>query len=412
MDPQDPSEWVAKLHEQRLEARDLRLLTELSYRQIGDWDRRGVLPNSREDPAGWRRFSAWDAIAISVVSTLREEFGIPLNKQERLLWWMLGGLPTHREHLRQHLSEMVLRGTTGKLPAPYDRLVSATVYGAAFANVDPVLLRFPDNDSAREHRPAEVHDASRMATLIDSMVPQLDHTLRERGWPTPAATTFSRSFLNLSFGHRTGTGTYPDLAALRSQAYAMKDESAVRATIILSQALLPLSEIFAIMAAGFPVVLLTDLKQSVFVDSFRHAELTTAGLLAPTTISMRVDTLVAKVLDHIGGEKLVIDLDPATANVHRMRDAQKDIFARIAMGGFKKIVIEPREGEYRIETEHIHLRPSPQDLKRLVRDAPFQTFTGLVREGEIIRIDQRITSTAPAPGTGTTPPRRGPKESG
>jgi hypothetical protein len=49
----------------------------LSYRQLNNWDLKGVLPNSRRKEAGWRTFSYREVFAIFVCSEIRTRFGVP-----------------------------------------------------------------------------------------------------------------------------------------------------------------------------------------------------------------------------------------------------------------------------------------------------------------------------------------------
>ena len=64
-------------------AGDVKDAAGLSYRQINDWDSKGALPNSREQEAGWRKFSVRDLFVLMVCSAVRKRYGMPL---ERLVW--------------------------------------------------------------------------------------------------------------------------------------------------------------------------------------------------------------------------------------------------------------------------------------------------------------------------------------
>jgi hypothetical protein len=64
-------------------AGDVKDAAGLSYRQINDWDSKGALPNSREQEAGWRKFSVRDLFVLMVCSEVRKRYGMPL---EKLVW--------------------------------------------------------------------------------------------------------------------------------------------------------------------------------------------------------------------------------------------------------------------------------------------------------------------------------------
>jgi hypothetical protein len=64
-------------------AGDVKNAAGLSYRQLNDWDSKGALPNSREQQAGWRKFSVRDLFVLMVCSEVRKRYGMPL---EKLAW--------------------------------------------------------------------------------------------------------------------------------------------------------------------------------------------------------------------------------------------------------------------------------------------------------------------------------------
>ncbi len=73
-----------KLSDSYLKASDLRQILDLSYRQINDWDDRGMLKTYREKTGGkqgegWRRFSIMDLIPIAILVELKKQ-GIPISK--------------------------------------------------------------------------------------------------------------------------------------------------------------------------------------------------------------------------------------------------------------------------------------------------------------------------------------------
>ena len=86
-EPMDITHTLA-LHSPMFTSADIHELAGLSYRQINEWGRRGFLPCSRQRKAGWRRFSAFQAMALRIVSEFHSRFGVPLVKQASLLAWM------------------------------------------------------------------------------------------------------------------------------------------------------------------------------------------------------------------------------------------------------------------------------------------------------------------------------------
>ena len=78
-------------------AGDVKHAAGLSYRQLNDWDSKGALPNSREQEAGWRKFSVRDLFVLLVCSEVRKRYGMPL---EKLVWLKSFMLQEKADHLQ------------------------------------------------------------------------------------------------------------------------------------------------------------------------------------------------------------------------------------------------------------------------------------------------------------------------
>jgi hypothetical protein len=66
--------------EAQFSSKDVQDVAGLSYRQINDWDARGVLPNDREGAGSWRRFTAKELFTVIVCAELRRHFGVSLSR--------------------------------------------------------------------------------------------------------------------------------------------------------------------------------------------------------------------------------------------------------------------------------------------------------------------------------------------
>lgn len=62
----------------RYTAKDVRSAAFMSYRQLNDWDEKGLLPMSRSAPGKWRRYTYKELFAIAVCAEFRRQFGVPL----------------------------------------------------------------------------------------------------------------------------------------------------------------------------------------------------------------------------------------------------------------------------------------------------------------------------------------------
>ena len=61
----------------------------ISYRQLNDWESKGALPTQRDREAGWRRFSARELFVLLICRTLRQNFGVPVEKLTFITSFML-----------------------------------------------------------------------------------------------------------------------------------------------------------------------------------------------------------------------------------------------------------------------------------------------------------------------------------
>lgn len=65
--------------ERELTAKDVKRLANLTYRQLNDWEKKGLLPEGRKDKSQWRRFTLKEIFVLTVSSTIRKKFGVPLD---------------------------------------------------------------------------------------------------------------------------------------------------------------------------------------------------------------------------------------------------------------------------------------------------------------------------------------------
>ena len=94
------------MSEPKYSAGDVKKTAGLSYRQLNDWDERGVLPGRRRDSKGWREFEARELFAIAVCTEIRTRFGVPV---ERLRPVMAPMLVEGANHFRAAV-ELMSRG--------------------------------------------------------------------------------------------------------------------------------------------------------------------------------------------------------------------------------------------------------------------------------------------------------------
>src|SRR5688572_23058003 len=87
-----------------LTAGDAKEAAGLTYRQLNDWDEKGVLPENESREARWRRFSPREIFALMVCSAIRKEYGVPLKSLKWLSDYMLQEGANHFEAAVQIIS--------------------------------------------------------------------------------------------------------------------------------------------------------------------------------------------------------------------------------------------------------------------------------------------------------------------
>jgi len=58
-------------NDRQFTAKDLKELADFTYRQLNDWDSKGLLPQNRKDKSNWRRFTPKEVFILMVCSELR-----------------------------------------------------------------------------------------------------------------------------------------------------------------------------------------------------------------------------------------------------------------------------------------------------------------------------------------------------
>jgi len=77
------------MHKKVLRASDIKEKAGLSYRQLNDWDSKGVLPSKERNKAGWRKFTPSEVFIILLCKEIRDKFGVPLDKLSYIKSFML-----------------------------------------------------------------------------------------------------------------------------------------------------------------------------------------------------------------------------------------------------------------------------------------------------------------------------------
>jgi len=69
-------------------AKDLREIVGLSYRQLNDWDEKGLVAAERGTPRGWRKFTCRQVFTLGICAEVNSRLGVPPHKLTRLQLWL------------------------------------------------------------------------------------------------------------------------------------------------------------------------------------------------------------------------------------------------------------------------------------------------------------------------------------
>ena len=89
-----------------LTAKEIKEISGLSYRQINDWDKKGILPAQERESSNawqWRRFTGSNTIQLSVLAKLRKT-GLPVIDLKELHKWMKDGESSTSEYIKEQIA--------------------------------------------------------------------------------------------------------------------------------------------------------------------------------------------------------------------------------------------------------------------------------------------------------------------
>jgi hypothetical protein len=79
MKEKDDGEQKDTSESYELKASDIKTGIGLSYRQLNDWDSKGIIPSNRKESSAWRRFTFREAFVLMICKEIRDAFGVPLD---------------------------------------------------------------------------------------------------------------------------------------------------------------------------------------------------------------------------------------------------------------------------------------------------------------------------------------------
>lgn len=351
-------------------------LTGLTYRQLNEWDKRGLLPHTRVGKSGWRRVNKWQAISIRILADLHGEFGIPLARLRRLLRWLTGEIP-----LRDATSDFHVAGAFACLILPFKGGSGAEVRRERYLIQSDLKRQL--HRGRREARHGTGH-------LLQEVLSRLTSEMCLRGWESEQASEFARAALSLGAPGTTGAGSTDQLFSLEEAAIASGDVGALQTVRLLGKLLMPVSGAVMCARTGFASSFVTNLICGSFLTEPDLLEETLSGLLWSRSIHLYVTEHVNSVLAAMGQETFPVTMHvrDIQALVPKDREEQEQAILDLLRDGadsLSRIVIEPKKGFYRVIREEEIDPESAEEISDLVKQHDYQTITIKVRDGKIFR---------------------------
>jgi len=141
--------------ERDLRAKDVKDATGLSYRQLNDWESKGIVPNKRKDSSHWRKFTNREVFMLMICKEIRNRFNMPIESFGFIRSFMLQKGANHFEaalrmmsmglcvYLMTDLKEFFIMDTDLEFEdlSKHGLFRSDEPQGYIFLNVNPLVNR-------------------------------------------------------------------------------------------------------------------------------------------------------------------------------------------------------------------------------------------------------------------------------
>lgn len=86
-------------------ASDVKKAADVSYRQLNDWETKGVIPKDKERGEGWRKFTPREVFTVLVCSELRKQFNFSLESLAKIRAFMLKDGANHFQYAVETMNQ-------------------------------------------------------------------------------------------------------------------------------------------------------------------------------------------------------------------------------------------------------------------------------------------------------------------
>ena len=387
----DLAQEELSLNQPKLRAADLRVLAGLTYRQLNDWERRGVLPHERSDQSKWRRLSAWQAMGLTIIAELHSRFGIPLSKQQNVLAWMMGERPTTHDYHDLVVAVNLLLADSkhaGLRDEATQLIVSRWLESLSRKHGTSQQLA----ELGQERAGSEVSSPSEgsLSRLRQRLVQAVLPSLREAGWDARKGEEFAREFMSICFSGKGGTESFSRCMVLLEMALAADDGLSIVAVRYLGSAVLPIYGAFGQMTTGFPVYLLTDLSEAMFVSEESLLRRVREGSLPAPVLILPVCEHVNAVLKAAGKSPLPVtvragDVEPMVQA--DPQESEREILSLLESSALDRVVIKVADAPYKVVARDDLSLNEKKRIQERLKQGDYQSIAVKREDGTVVRRD-------------------------
>lgn len=339
---------LKRLQMHELTASDVEKVAGLSYRQLNDWEERGLLPTWRKSPSGWRRFTAWDVMELAILSRLRKFTGIPLGRLSKLLSWMQGKELSREAEMNANTGLSFLAALSGDRDLDQENI---SRFADSMTGRDDDFTSLFDGEALELHNrlrsSQEVGRAKLAKGLVKAASGNLARLLHARGWAKNRADQTSSRLLMLAaqalYGVRLTTRTADEAVALLESTVVESDY--YLATMVASsvvEGVFPLMEAVTKMGRGYRLFLVTDLEVCDFaLETSLQMHSQIPSFRRPVII-MEVGDLINDVLEAAGVKRIPVTESVAADTTNEILQAEEAIASLgivLEEAGFESVTI-------------------------------------------------------------------------
>jgi len=371
-----------RLGERTLSASVIHAVTGLTYRQLNEWDSRGLLPHGRISESGWRRVNAWELLALRVAADIRNEFGTPLSRLKDLMHWLVGESRPHTADPELLRAELLLYDPTPEEEADSDAQYMERVLRSKFDGRGSHLLPLrPDSKLSKKQ-------------LTEFVGGILAGRMVSRGWEAAPASTYAHRFATLTVKRTIGSSRLASLRALELSAAKSGDAVTLHAARKLTSVLLPTAKAKMILMAGYAPYLVTDLVRCMVLAHPTLIDWMRQGVIPKRTMQISLRDHINAVLDAIGEKTWSVtisanDVEPVLGANLELEEQR--ILEAIRRRDFESLVVENRDGRLRTLTRRSRSPKLEDEVRDILAEHDYQSIRIVMRGGKVAYVSQEVS---------------------